>query len=111
MRCPPPFYNRLICRTKPALTFIGVERETFQEMKKLPYYPIPVILLARLAVDKHAQGQGLGNTTLIKSIRHSAAISESIPAYALVIDVKDDDAMSFYKRFDDFRPLANKTCR
>jgi len=32
--------------------------------KKLPQYPLPVLRLARLAVDERAQGRGIGSTLL-----------------------------------------------
>ena len=36
--------------------------------KKLPLYPVPVFLIAQLAVNKKVQGQQLGKITLIKSL-------------------------------------------
>lgn len=88
-----------------------IERTTLPTSKKLPYYPVPVIVLARLAVDKKMQGQGLGDITLIKAIRHSAMISNTLPVYAMVLDVKDNDAMHFYKRYPDFKPLTDNPNR
>lgn len=86
-------------------------RTSLPNTKKFPHYPVPVIVLARLAVDKQYQGQGLGDMTLIKAIRHSATISDTIPAYALVLDVKDDEAMRFYQRYPDFKPLTDNPYR
>ena len=36
--------------------------------KNKPAYPIPVFLLAQLAVDKMQQGTGLGKITLVKAL-------------------------------------------
>lgn len=41
----------------------SVAREGLPE-KRLPCYPIPVVLIGRLAVDRQAQGQGLSETLL-----------------------------------------------
>lgn len=88
-----------------------INRTSIPNTNKFPHYPIPVILLARLAVDRQIQGQGYGDITLIKVIRHAAAISNTIPAYALVLDVKDDETMRFYQRYPDFNPLTDNPYR
>ena len=38
------------------------------QAKKLPHYPVPVFLLAQLAVHKSCQGQNLGKITIIKAL-------------------------------------------
>ena len=54
----------------------SISRETLPEkrMKKLPYYPVPVFLIAQLAVDLKYQRQGLGKITLIKALNPSTDI-------------------------------------
>jgi len=88
-----------------------IHRESIPRGRKLPYYPIPVIVLARLAVDSRAQGQGLGEMTLIRAVRHSARIADSLPAHAIVVDVMDDQAMNFYRRYRDFQVLTDNPRR
>lgn len=88
-----------------------ISRFSLPNTKKFPHYPVPVIILARLAVDQKIQGQGFGDITLIKAIRHSASISNTIPAYALILDIKDNKAMQFYLRYPDFKPLTNNPRR
>jgi GNAT superfamily N-acetyltransferase len=39
--------------------------------EKLPRYPIPVVLLGRLAVDQEAKGQGLGKALLADALKRS----------------------------------------
>ena len=76
-----------------------IERETLPTGGKLPPYPVPVLLIARLAVAKHQKGQGLGKITLIKALEHLLSISEMTSAFAVVVDPIDDNADKFYRHF------------
>jgi GNAT superfamily N-acetyltransferase len=92
------------------LTHQTLVREDVPTARKLPRYPIPVILLAQLGIDRRFQGQGLGAKTLIQALRHAHHITsnpEGIPAVGIVLDVLDQDAMAFYSAFEFFIPLAN----
>lgn len=85
-----------------------VLREELPVTQSLPGYPIPAVLLARLAVDHRYQGTGLGNKTLITALRKACELCrDGLPAYGLVLDVLDDDAMRFYEKFDFFHPMTN----
>jgi len=76
--------------------------------KQLPHYPLPVFVLAQLAVDRQCQRQGLGDVALINALRRCAQLSQKgkVPAVAVVVDVLNDTAMRFYCRYPDFRPLC-----
>ncbi len=65
----------------------------------MPRHPIPVILLARLAVDLSVQGHGLGAFLLADAMQRSLAAAESIGVRALLVHAKDDPARAFYERF------------
>jgi GNAT superfamily N-acetyltransferase len=67
--------------------------------KKLPRYPIPVILIAQLAVHLRTQGNGLGKTTLISALEHALRIDQHLPSYAVVVDVLNDDIQLFYEQY------------
>jgi len=69
--------------------------------KKLPksYNLIPTILHGRLAIDRNFQGKGFGKILLIDSLKRSADISESIGAFAVIVDPLDNDAERFYKKY------------
>lgn len=67
--------------------------------KGMGRYPIPVVILARLAVSKTYQGQGIGAAMLRDAIRRTVAISEQAGIRALLTHPIDDDAARFYKRF------------
>jgi hypothetical protein len=80
--------------------------------KRLPGYPVPVVLLARLAVDRHFQGQHLGEKALVSALRHSVTLTErGLPAMGLLLDVLDEDALAFYQRFDLFQPFTDDPMR
>ena len=62
-------------------------------------YPIPLVILARLAVDLNYQGKGLGFSLLQDAIRRTVAIAEHAGIRALLTHPIDADADSFYRRF------------
>jgi GNAT superfamily N-acetyltransferase len=62
-------------------------------------YPIPVVILARLAVALSAQGQGLDFGMLQDAIRRTFVVSEQAGIRALLTHPVDDEAEQFYKRF------------
>lgn len=68
--------------------------------KGMPRHPIPVMLLARLAVDRAEQGKGLGKGLLKDACLRTAKAAEIAGLRALLVHAKDDDAKAFYQRFD-----------
>lgn len=62
-------------------------------------YPIPLVILARLAVDLDYQGQGLGFSMLQDAIRRTLAIAEQAGIRALLTHPIDAGAEAFYRRF------------
>ena len=80
--------------------------------QSLPRYPLPVALLARLAVDLRYQGRRLGEKSLIYALRHAVRLCDKgLPAYGLILDVLDDQALRFYQRFDFFHPFTKDPMR
>lgn len=76
--------------------------------KSLPRYPIPVVLLARLAVDRRYQGKGLGGKTLVDALRRAVTLTRAgLPAHGLILDVLDDKAMDFYRHYELFHPFTD----
>lgn len=68
--------------------------------KKLPKYPfIPAMLLGRLAVDRGLRGKGAGEHLLMDALRRALAASREVASVAVVVDAKDDNAVSFYRRY------------
>ena len=62
---------------------------------------IPCMLLARLAVDRRVQGQGVGTTLLLDALRRTLAASDQFGIAALLIHCKDEEARAFYMRHVD----------
>lgn len=66
--------------------------------------PVPVLLLARLALDRREHGTGLGADLLRDALVRSVAGARHYGARALVVDAIDDAAAGFYRRHG-FLPL------
>ena len=66
--------------------------------KKLPRYPLPVLRLARLAVDQTARGQGLGRQLLGFVFRLALQMASDYGCVGVVVDAKPD-AVDFYQRY------------
>jgi len=64
-----------------------------------PRYPIPVILLARLAVDSHHQGKGLGKDLLKDAMLRAAMVADIAGCRAFLVHAKDDQARAWYQQF------------
>lgn len=80
-------------------------------------YPIPAVLLARLAGDEEFQGQGVGESLLVHALTEIARASRSVGFEVVVVHAIDRDAVTFYARcgftrFEDhelhlFMPVKN----
>jgi predicted N-acetyltransferase YhbS len=62
-------------------------------------YPLPVVILARLAVSKHDQGRGIGFGLLQDAIRRTMLIAEQAGIRAMLTHPIDEEAAKFYTRF------------
>jgi len=69
-----------------------------RERKRLPRYPIPVLGLARLAVDETARGLGLGQQLLRFVLRLALEMAERVGCAGVVVDAKPG-AVDFYSRY------------
>lgn len=89
---------------------VARERLSEREAKKLPRYPVPAVLLARLAVARTAQGQRFGHWLLMDALKRCALVGAQSGVYALVVDAKNDAAKRFYERFG-FREIKSAPMR
>jgi len=62
-------------------------------------YPVPVMILARLAVDIKFKNQGLGKALLKHSLLKTLNAAEIAGLRALVVHAKNDEAKNFYKHY------------
>jgi GNAT superfamily N-acetyltransferase len=68
--------------------------------KGLANHPVPVILLARPAVDHTEQGRGLGKGLLKNALLRVAQAADLIGCRALLVHAKDATAKAFYEKFE-----------
>jgi GNAT superfamily N-acetyltransferase len=66
--------------------------------RKLPRYPLPVLRLARLAVDQAAQGQGLGLQLLRFVLGLALQMADDYGCVGVVVDAKPG-AEAFYAKY------------
>ena len=62
-------------------------------------YEVPVFRLGRLAVDRAAQGRGLGSDLFLAAGERALAVAAEVGGVAIAIDAKNDDAARWYARF------------
>lgn len=78
--------------------------------KGLARHPIPVMLLARLAVDRRFKGRGLGKELLRDALLRTLNAAEIAGLRAVVVDAKDEGARAFYQRYG-FEPFKDNPMR
>jgi GNAT superfamily N-acetyltransferase len=66
--------------------------------RKVPHYPLPVLRLARLAIDQSAQGQGLGLQLLRFVLRLALQMADDYGCVGVIVDAKPD-AVAFYAKY------------
>jgi len=62
-------------------------------------FPLPVVILARLAVTRENHGRGIGVGMLQDAIRRTLVIAEQAGIRAILTHPIDEDAARFYTRF------------
>ena len=61
--------------------------------------PVPVMVLARLAVDTRAQGRKLGAALLQDAFRRCVLVSENAGVRAILVHALNDRARQFYEHY------------
>ncbi|NBN77046.1 GNAT family N-acetyltransferase [Microvirga tunisiensis] len=67
--------------------------------KGLPRHPVPIMLLARLAIDRRWQGQRLGSGLLKDALLRTLRAADIAGIRAVVVQAKDEPARAFYTAF------------
>jgi GNAT superfamily N-acetyltransferase len=65
--------------------------------RRLPKYPVPVLRLARLAVDEGFKGRGVGTLLLRAVLVLAAQMGDDVGCLGVVVDAKPD-AVAFYEK-------------
>jgi GNAT superfamily N-acetyltransferase len=88
-----------------SLSVGSVQREDSpaRAVKGTARHPIPVMILARLAVDRSDQRSGIGKALLKDALLRTAQAASIAGIRALVVHAKDADARRWYEQFD-FEP-------
>lgn len=83
------------------LSYGSVEHERAAERvrKGLARHPIPVMILARLAVDRSEQGSGIGQGLLKDALLRTLQAADIAGLRAIIVHAKDSNARTFYERF------------
>ncbi|MGP0005685.1 MAG: GNAT family N-acetyltransferase [Acidimicrobiales bacterium] len=92
-----------------SLTMGSVLREEAPKalVRGIPAYPVPMVLVARLAVDRVDQRAGLGTRLLAEALRMAVSAGEAAAARLIVVDALDEQAAGFYRRHGFVAPLDN----
>ena len=79
----------------------SIARETLPTSlkRKLPHYPVPVFLIAQMAVHSNCKGRGLGKITLTNALKYLWDINSYMRAYAVIVDCLKRNADSFYSQY------------
>jgi len=68
-------------------------------VKGMPRHPIPLLVLARLAVQSSVQGRGVGAGLLLDALGRTLQVADVVGIRALAVHAKDDQAAAFYRHF------------
>ncbi|HYO64953.1 MAG TPA: GNAT family N-acetyltransferase, partial [Archangium sp.] len=88
------------------LTLGAIERESLppEVTRRLPHYPLPAILIGRLARDERVRGQGIGERLLADAHLRALTVNAQAGGVVVIVDAKDPPASGFYARFG-YAPL------
>ena len=81
-----------------AAAHVEIDGLPASERRKLPHYPLPILRLARLAIDQEAQGQGLGLQLLRFVLTLALRMANDYGCVGVVVDAKPD-AVAFYAKY------------
>jgi GNAT superfamily N-acetyltransferase len=84
-----------------ALTVGSIKKEeaTQRAVKGMPRYDVPVIILARMALDKSLQGKSVGAWLLRDALQRSLNAADEVGARAVFVHALHDRAKQFYLHF------------
>lgn len=84
-----------------------VASQVLPQPPTLPRSPAPTLRIGRLAVDRRAQGRGVGQDLLAFALHIALEFSEAVGLYAVLVDAKDEKVAMFYRRLGFVATLDN----
>ncbi len=69
-------------------------------IKGIPRHPVPVMILARLAIDQRYQRQGLGKALLKNALLRTVQAADIAGIRALLVHAKDEEARNWYRQWE-----------
>ena len=79
---------------------VGYDDAPARLKKGLARHPVPVMLLARLAIAVAWQGKGLGSGLLKDAMKRTLQAADIAGIRAFEVHAKDEEAVAFYGKFD-----------
>lgn len=73
----------------------------------LPRYPIPAVLIARLAVDRSVQKDGIGTHLMLYALRLVESVADRLAVFAVTVDALTPGAKSWYQSRFGFTELLD----
>ncbi|MFE6860438.1 GNAT family N-acetyltransferase [Nocardia sp. NPDC057668] len=83
-----------------APTLVDRAKDGISSSMAAGFWSVPAFLLAKFALDKSLQGQGLGTELLVDAVSKMMGAAQASGGRLIVVDAIDDDAFSFYERHD-----------
>ena len=77
---------------------LNIDGLDISEYKKLPNYPLPILRIARLGVDKKYQNIGIGKLLLKKMLFLALELEKLAGCIGVFMDAKES-AINFYKKY------------
>ena len=99
--------NRIVGYYSLAVSSILFEDAPERMAKGLARHPIPILLMARFAVDKEYQGQGIGTGLFKDALKRCIAVSREAAVRAFMVHAKDEAARTLYLKYGMLECPAN----
>lgn len=87
-----------------SLCAFSVASQDAPKPAQLSRYPIPSVLLARLAVRRDMHGTGLGGRLLMNALRRAVSVADEVGVRLVVVHALHEKAASFYRQHG-FQPF------
>lgn len=83
------------------LTVAEIDRDLLPtgQRRGMPKGGLPVIKLARLAVDRDFQGQGMGGVLIVEALRRAMAAQVMTGSVAVLVEAESEHAAAFYAKY------------